>query len=114
MRHDCHICKSEGFEALSRVSVSTDKETIIASLNIVNNELLNPGEIGLSDAAWRMLAPDDNQAVYLSHPDPVTSHSHVRAKVYGHSLSDHQLTQIMQDIVKGHYDDIYLSAFITA
>lgn len=114
MRHDCHICKSEGFEALSRVSVSTDKETIIASLNIVNNELLNPGEIGLSDAAWRMLAPDDNQAVYLSHPDPVTSHSHVRAKVYGHSLSDHQLMQIMQDIVKGYYDDIYLSAFITA
>ena len=114
MRQDCHICRSEGFEALSRIAVSTDRNTIVATLNIIRDALLEPGELGLSDAAWRMLAPEENQIVYLSHPEPVESIKYIRSKIYDHALNDEQLNIIMGDIVEGLYSDIHLSAFITA
>lgn len=114
MREDCHICRSEGFEALSRIAVSIGDKTIIATLNKVRETLLQPGELGLSDAAWRLLNPLENEAAYLSHPDPLQSLSHVRAKIYGHTLAENQFTSIMDDIVAGRYEDIYLSAFISA
>lgn len=114
MRSDCHICRSEGFEALSRVAVRLNGKTIIATLNIVRDHLLESDEIGLSEAAWHALKPADRDLVYLFHPDPVTSLSHVRAKIYGHNLDEAQLDAIMHDIVGGNYDDVQLSAFITA
>ena len=114
MRQDCHICRSEGFEALSRISVSTDKKTIVATLNIIKDALLEPGELGLSDAAWRMLNPVENQIVSLSHPEPVESIKFIRSKIYDHALTAEQLDMIMKDIVEGLYGDIQLSAFITA
>jgi thymidine phosphorylase len=114
MRDDCHICRSEGFEALSRVAVKLKDRTIIASLNIVKDHFLQPGELGLSEAAWESLNPGENDAVYLFHPEPLTSLSHVRSKIYGHTLNEQQLNTIMTDIVDGRYDDVHLSSFITA
>ncbi len=114
MREDCHICRSEGFEALSRISVSSKRNTIIATLNVIRDTLLEPGELGLSDAAWRLLEPEENEMVYLSHPDQVDSLKYIRSKIYGHTLSEPQLDIIMGDIVSGDYDDVHLSAFIAA
>lgn len=113
MRSDCHICRSEGFEALSRVAVKLKDKIIIATLNIVKDHFLQTDEVGLSEAAWHALNPQDKDIVYLFHPDPVTSLSYVRSKIYGHTLNEYQLNTIMSDIVNGHYDDIQLSAFIT-
>jgi thymidine phosphorylase len=114
MREDCHICRSEGFEALSRISVTIGDKTIIATLNIIRDSLIDAGELGLSDAAWKLLNPIDNEVAYLSHPDQLESLSHVRSKIYGHTLEEKQFDSIIDDIVTGHYADIYLSAFITA
>ena len=114
MREDCHICRSEGFEALSRIAVSTGRKTIVATLNILRDSILEEGVLGLSDAAWRLLGPEENETVYLSHPEPVSSLKFIRSKMYGHTLTETQLNMIMKDIVKGLYDDIHLSAFITA
>lgn len=114
MREDCHICRSEGFEALSKISVTTGEKTIVGTLNIVRDALLQPGELGLSDAAWRQLDPVEKETVYLSHPEPVDSIKYIRSKIYGHVLSEKHLNEIMIDIVNGRYDDIHLSAFIAA
>ncbi len=114
MREDCPICRSEGFEALSRIAVTIGDKTVIATLNIIRDSLIQPGELGLSDAAWQLLSPEENQEASLSHPEPLQSLSHVRAKIYGHTLVENQFNSIMEDIVAGRYDDIYLSAFITA
>ena len=115
MHEDCHICRSEGFEARSRIRVEVNDRSIIATLNIIRDSLLLEGELGLSDAAWRLLGrPDDGGSAYLSHPEPLTSLSYVRAKIYGHALSQAQLNKIMEDVVAGRYDDVHLSAFITA
>ena len=114
MREDCHICRSEGFEARSRIKVTIGERSAVATLNIVRDSLLQPGELGLSDAAWRLLQPVESDRAFLSHPEPLTSLSYVRAKIFGHTLSESQLNRIMQDIVARRYDDVHLSAFITA
>ena len=62
MRQDCHICKSEGFEALSKVAVSTTTKTIIASLNILDNDLLDEGAQGLGFGQSRFDATVGDQS----------------------------------------------------
>ena len=110
-----HVCRSEGFDSLSRVQVTTHQGThLITSLNIVTGELLGDDEVGFSESAWRRLELSAADPIWLSHPKPVQSLSHVRAKVYGHELSDLQFQSIINDIVEGRYADVHLAAFITA
>lgn len=114
MRSDCHVCRSEGFQAQARVAIKTEARSIIATLNIVYDHLLSPGEAGLSEAAWKLLQPKEDQMAQFSHPKAVDSLSDVRAKVYGHRLDKSSLTQIIHDISKGRYADVHLASFITA
>jgi len=110
-----HVCRSEGFESLSRVLVTTHQnQHLIASLNIITSDLLSTEEVGFSESAWQRLRLDHNDPIWLSHPKPVQSLSYVRAKVYGHELTDLQFQSIINDIVDGRYADVHLAAFITA
>ncbi|HJQ61333.1 MAG TPA: thymidine phosphorylase family protein [Burkholderiales bacterium] len=114
MRADCHVCRSEGFDAHSRVSVRLAGRSIIATLHMVTSELLHVNEASLSDRAWTLLDARDGDRVELSHPEPVESLSHVRAKVYGRRLDAAALSSIVKDVAERRYSDIHLSAFITA
>lgn len=114
LRSDSHVCKSEGFEALSRVTVNTEHKKIIATLNMVTSDLVAEGHIGFSEAAWEMLNLRYEDSVWLSHPKPVQSLSHVRAKVYNQRLDQEQMQAIIDDIVEGRYAEVHLAAFITA
>lgn len=110
-----HVCRSEGFDSLSRVRVTTHQnQHLIATLNIVTSDLISAEEVGFSESAWRRLRLQQNDPIWLSHPRPVQSLSHVRAKVYGHALSEQQFQSIINDIVDGRYADVHLAAFITA
>jgi thymidine phosphorylase len=44
MRSDCHVCRSEGFEARSRVRVSTEDNSLLATLNVIKSDLLGTNE----------------------------------------------------------------------
>ena len=44
MREDCHICKAEGFEAQARVKIVLDGRTLIATLNMVESDMLHHNE----------------------------------------------------------------------
>jgi thymidine phosphorylase len=114
MRADCPICRSEGFQAHSRVQVITPHRTIIATLNMIHDSLLSHHEAGLSEAAWKRLSPQEGETAFFAHAPSVTSLSAVRAKLYGHRLSDESLQAIIQDVVGGKYTDIELSSFISA
>ena len=37
MSEDCHICRSEGFEAQARIQVSLKNRSILATLNVIKN-----------------------------------------------------------------------------
>src|SRR5690349_3481598 len=114
MRADCHVCRSEGFEAHSRVSVRLGSKTIVATLNMVTSDLLRAYEAGLSEAAWRLIDAGDGDYITVTHPGPVDSLSHVRAKIYGRRLDDASIHAIVQDMADRKYSDIHLSAFVTA
>lgn len=114
MRSDCHVCKSEGFAARSRVHVSVNGASLLATLNVVHSDLLRPGEAGLSEIAWQMLGAKDGDDVHVKHPDPISSESFVRAKAYGEMLGPAAFDAIMRDIATGQYSELQLAAFVTA
>lgn len=114
MHKDCLVCRSEGFEAQSRVRVSFGRRSIIATLNVVMNDLLDHGEAGLSESGWKALGASHGVLLTISHAPPLDSLSHVRSKVYGHKLTATAFEAIVQDISKGLYSDLHLASFITA
>lgn len=115
LRRNSHVCRSEGFTSSSRVQIHIGEKAILATLSIVNdNGLLNPGEMGLSESAWKRLNPQEQSEAHIRHPDPVLSLSHLRHKVYGHRLNQEQTQEIINDIVAGRYSDVHLSSFVTA
>lgn len=114
MRADCHVRRSKGFEARSRVRVSAGAKSLLATLNVIQSELLGPEEASLSEVAWAQLGARDGQLIEVTHPGPIKSESFVRAKAYGERLSDTALNSIVDDIAKGLYSDLHLAAFVTA
>lgn len=119
MRADCPLCRSEGFEAQSRVQITLGDRSIVATLSIVHTDVATPGllerdEAGLSEIAWKRLGEPTGDRAHFTHPDPVGSLSNVRAKIYGDRLDERQFRAIIGDIVDGRYADVHLAAFLTA
>lgn len=114
MRTDCPVCISEGFETQARVQINYLNRSIMATLNKVTSDLLDPGEVGLSDYAWNLLGAKEGDLVTVTHPRPINSMSFVRSKIYGNSLSRSEIGEILEDIVSGRYSDIQISSFLTA
>ena len=83
MRSDCHVCRAEGLSALNRVRLNSSESSIIATLNVVHGDLLEAGEIGLSEASWQRLDVNAGDRIEVSHARPLDSFSFVRAKIFG-------------------------------
>jgi len=114
MRADCHVCRAEGFEALARVRVAHGSREITAVLNVIRSDILKSGEASLSEEAWRVLGAGEGDPIIVRHADPLRSTAHVRAKIFGHTLSQQQLSEILADIVAGRYPDVDIAAFLVA
>ena len=114
MRRDCHICKSEGFVALTRVIVNYNSKNIIATINLVKGNLLQHGEGALSEIAFQRLNTKPGDYISVTHLKPIASLKYVRAKMYRQQLSDLALEQIITDVTNDRYSDIEISAFVYA
>ncbi len=114
LRRESPVCRAEGFDSQARLRVATNGQSIVATLNIVDNGLLSPGEMGLSNIAWDLLSAKHHQPATISYAKPIDSLSNVRSKIYGNELSEKDLNAIVQDITSGRYADVHLAAFITA
>lgn len=114
MHEDCSVCRSEGFEAQARIKVSLNDRSIIATLNVVSDDWLQPHQVALSESAWAKLNPPAGARATMSHPEPVSSMQHIRAKIYGDRLTRAEYLEIMRDCVAGRLADIELAAFLTA
>jgi thymidine phosphorylase len=108
------VCRSEGWMAQSRVELSYDGQSIVATLNVTDGDLLAADEAGLSEAAWLRLGARAGDFVRLSHAPPVDSMSYVRTKAYGRHVDAAGIDAIVRDIAAGHYSEIELAAFVTA
>ena len=114
MDRECDVCRSEGFDAQTRVLLTNDDRSIIATLNVTDSGLLAPGEAGLSNSAWHALRAAEPGRVTLSHAPSLDSMSDVRAKIYGHRLAAPALDAIARDIANGRYPDAHIAAFLAA
>lgn len=114
LRSDCPVCKSEGFEARSRIEIWRGEQHIVATLNVVHDDLVDMCQLGLSEAAWRALGGIDGEPLRVAHARPVQSLSAVRAKIYGRPLGAEAAAAIVRDVVDGRYSEIELAALITA
>ncbi|MDP2421360.1 thymidine phosphorylase [Sediminibacterium sp.] len=114
MPSSCHICKSEGFQALTRLSVSLNRSTIVATLNIISSDLLKEGEISLSKSAMQKLKVKDTDLLRVSPVDALNSMAHVKEKLNGNPLNGCQYNEIIMDIATRKYSNIFLSSFVAA
>lgn len=114
MRDDCHVCRSEGFEAQALIEVSGGGRQILAVLNVITSDLLGHEEVSLSDVAWSAFGAQEGERVTLRHPPTLESFSHVRAKMYGQRLDDAAFAEVVGDIAAGRYSDAHIAAFLTA
>ncbi len=111
---DSPLCRAEGFAARARIRVHLGGRSIIATIHQTVGDLLPQDAASLSEAAWRALAATEGNILRVTHPQPLESLAHVRAKLYGRRLDGEQLREIVKDIDRGRYSDIDLSAFISA
>ncbi|HET6225833.1 MAG TPA: thymidine phosphorylase family protein [Bacteroidia bacterium] len=114
IRADSHVCRSEGFTALTRVMIHKNGHTIVATLNVVTSNLLKDREASLSQEAMKRLQVQEGDTIAISHLQPLKSLSYVRAKMYNEPLDEHAFTEITKDVVAGHYSNIEIAAFVTA
>lgn len=114
MRADCHVCQSEGFAVRSRIRVSVNGKSLLATLNVIRTDLLAREEASLSEAAWALLDAREGDVIEVTHAEPVASESFIRAKAYGERLDGAAFTAIIGDIAKGLFSDLHLAAFVTA
>ncbi|MDX1838191.1 thymidine phosphorylase family protein [Legionella taurinensis] len=115
MREDCHICRSEGFVAETRVQVTLNNRSIIAIIHTIEvaSNLLKSCEASLSRYAWDILGAKVGDEIAISHPKPLDSLSYIRSKLYGNELKTLEINQIIDDVVKGQLSDIHLTMFLS-
>lgn len=115
MREDCHICRSEGFVAETRVQVTLNNKSIIAVINTIEiaSNLLEECKASLSRYAWDLLDAKVGDEVSISHPNPLDSLSYIRSKLYGNELKTTEINQIIDDVVNGQLSDIHLTMFLS-
>jgi len=111
---NCFIYKSEGFEAATQIIVSRDHHQVVATLNIVQSDILKNCEASLSESAWERIGATEGDYIQLSHLPPLASLGYVRSKIYGNKLTAQEFKAIIHDIVAGNYSNIHLASFITA
>jgi thymidine phosphorylase len=114
MSADCHVCRSEGFSASSRVCIETDRGSTLATLNVVHGDLVKPGEAGLSESAWKRLGVVAGQEAHFTHAPAVESLGALRSKIYGHTLQESEISAILGDVGAGRYTDVEIAALLTA
>lgn len=115
MREDCHICRSEGFAAETRVQITLNSRSIIAVIHTIEiaSNLLDSCSASLSRYAWDFLGAKEGDEISISHPKPLDSLSFIRSKLYGNKLKTREINQIIDDVVKGQLSDIHLTMFLS-
>jgi thymidine phosphorylase len=115
MHRDCDIYRAEGFKALSKVEVRTNGQSVLATLNVVDDPaIVACGELGLSKAAFGQLGVPDGHTVTVSQAEPATSIGALHRKLAGERLDLNDFKAIVHDIAEYNYSKIELTAFVVA
>lgn len=105
----------EQFQALRKIEICHASSSIHATLAIMDDEhLLQPGEIGLGEQAFRRFGVPEGTLVDISQAKPPLSLDAVRRKIRGDTLEDGEITAIVRDISHHLYSPMEIAAFLVA
>ena len=130
LHRDCEVYRAEGFKALSKIELHLNGQSILATLNVVDDKrLVDCHEVGLSKSAYLQLRQLNCPPSELSRPggpheatvmvtiaqaEPPASMGALQRKLRGERLNQEDLHAIVQDIAQHQYSKIELSAFLVA
>jgi len=117
VHRECGVVRAEGFQALSKVDLSTDGNgcAISAVINLVDDaRIVGPGEIGLSEQAFELLGAAEGSTIAIAHAEPPASIRSLHRKIGGERLARDEWMAIVQDIAQRRYSKIELAAFVVA
>ena len=115
MHRDCSVYRVEGFQALAKVRVSCGDQSIVAVLNVVDDErIVGSDELGLSEQAFVQLCAGDDGSVQVAQAEPPASMDAVRRKIGGHRLDLEDYRAITRDIAQSRYSKMEMAAFLVA
>ena len=115
LHRDCALYRAEGFKALSKVEVRTNGHSILATLNVVDDEaIVACGQLGLSKTAFAQMGVADGHSVRVSQAEPPESIGALHQKLNGERLNLEAFRSIVRDIADHRYSKIELTAFVVA
>ncbi len=115
LHRECAIYRAEGFQALSKIQVSTNGYKVLAVLNVVDDSsIVQTGELGLSEQAFAQLNVAEGCLVTVNHAEAPKSMDAVRRKINGERLSQDDFSSITNDIVEARYSKMEMAAFLVA
>jgi thymidine phosphorylase len=115
LHRDCEVYRAEGFQALSKVQVKANGMSILATLNVVDDErIVGCGELGVSEDAFRQLNVPDGHPASVAQAEPPESIPALFRKLGGERLGREDFRAIVRDIAEHQYSKIELTAFVVA
>jgi thymidine phosphorylase len=115
MHRDCEVYRAEGFKALSKVEIRANGRRVLATLNVVDDEVIVAcGQLGLSKAAFAQIGVPEGHTVSVSQAEAPESISALHRKLGGERLGPEDFRAIVRDIAEHHYSKIELTAFVVA
>jgi thymidine phosphorylase len=115
LHRECPVYRAEGFQALSKVEITTNGKTVLALLNVVDDEaIVAPDELGLSEQAFDQLGVEAGAQVRVAQAEPPASMDAVRRKIAGERLTEEDFHAITRDLVHNRYSKMEMAAFLVA
>jgi thymidine phosphorylase len=115
LHRDCEVYRAEGFQALTKIEITGNGKRIYAVLNVVDDEaIVAPGELGLSEEAFKQMAMEECSLVRIAQAQPPVSMDAVRRKIRGERLNNADFQHIIQDITDLRYSKMEMAAFLVA
>ncbi|MGP1253124.1 MAG: thymidine phosphorylase family protein [Kiloniellales bacterium] len=109
----CTTYRAEEFQALKKIEVVSDSQTLLATLMIADDAtIVGPDELGLGEQAFRRLGLPEGSRVKISQATPPRSLEAIRAKITGQTLSSGDIEAVITDIASHRYSPIEITAFL--
>jgi thymidine phosphorylase len=118
LHRECPLYRSEGFQALAKVTVAADhglERRIEGLLNVVDDTaLVDVDEVGLSEQAFEQLGLAPGAECRLEQAEPAASLDAVHRKIAGERLDLEDFRGIARDIAAKRYSKMEMAAFLVS
>jgi len=96
-----------------RITIKKGRKETVAVVNISESEkAVAPGEIGLFEEVLSKVNAKQNDNVSINLAEKPLTLTYIKKKLAGEELSDKEIDEIVQDVVKNRLTDIELTYFV--